>query len=87
MQIQFGYFQNSQAYMTRVNERDKLEKDSHLVELIRQAKVDDAEQFRQLQNEIAKLKKQLDEANRSKQSFYIKSNQLEEEIKINTNSA
>ena len=73
--------------MTRVNERDKLEKDSHLVELIRQAKVDDAEQFRQLQNEIAKLKKQLDEANRSKQSFYIKSNQLEEEIKINTNSA
>ena len=64
--VDFQYYKRSQQYLKLVIDRDRIERDENLTELIRQTKIDDQQTFKELHEKQNTLARQLNESNRQK---------------------
>ena len=76
-----SYQDRHQQYIELIFNRDKIERDEHLTELIRLSQIDDQERFRELQEEVNKLERNLAKANQSKVEAIRRFQELENKRK------
>ena len=76
--VDFHYYKRSQQYLKLISERDKIERDENLTELIRQTKIDDQQTFRELNDKQNNLVRQLNEANKQKTNLSLKLKEITE---------
>lgn len=76
--VDFQYYKRSQQYLKLISERDKIERDENLTELIRQTKIDDQQTFRELNDKQNNLVRQLNEANKQKTNLSLKLKEITE---------
>ena len=53
--VDFQYYKRSQQYLKLVTDRDRIEREENLTELIRQTKIDDQQTFRELNEKQSNL--------------------------------
>ena len=76
--VDFQYYKRSQQYLKLVTERDRIEREENLTELIRQTKIDDQQTFRELHEKQSNLARQLNESNRQKAQLSQKLQEISE---------
>ena len=83
--VDFQYYKRSQQYLKLISERDKIERDENLTELIRQTKIDDQQTFRELNDKQNNLVRQLNEANKQKTNLSLKLKEITEKSQKSQN--
>ena len=85
--VDFQYYKRSQQYLKLISERDKIERDENLTELIRQTKIDDQQTFRELNDKQNNLVRQLNEANKQKTNLSLKLREITEKTQKSQSKA
>ena len=85
--IDFQYYKRSQQYLKLISDRDKIERDENLTELIRQTKIDDQQTFRELNDKQNNLVRQLNEANKQKTNLSLKLREITEKTQKSQSKA